>query len=255
MYHALVISDMDGTLLPEGQNALNPEIFHCIRALKEKNIAFCAASGRSYGSLSELFAPVKDDIFFICENSAEIRYGSRNLKSIFIPAELAEGIIASIAPRTDCYARVNTDLAHYYVAPDEEIAGKLRKMEYADAITAHNFSDIHGNITQITACSFGDIAAPAGELIPMWCGKIDVVITGEHWLDFTTAGKGVGLQWLCQHLNLPLADVYAFGDNFNDVSMLDLAGHPYIMASAARELKDRFANHCENVVNTLNTLF
>lgn len=255
MYHALVVSDLDGTLLPEGQKALNPEVFDRIRKLKEKNIAFCAASGRSYGSLSQLLAPVKDDIFFICENSAEIRFGSRNLKSIFIPSELAEGIIASIAPRTDCYARVNTDLAHYYIAPDEETAEKLRSMEYDDAITAHTFSDIRGSITQVTACSFGDIAVPAAELIPMWHDKIDVVITGEHWLDFTTAGKGVGLKWLCRHLNLPLADVYAFGDNFNDVSMLELAGHPYIMASAAQELKDRFANHTSNVVQTLNSLF
>ena len=44
----------------------------------------------------------------------------------------------------------------------------------------------------------------------------------------------------------------AFGDNYNDVAMLDLVGHPYIMQSAAPELRQRYANHTPRPEVTLS---
>ena len=40
-----------------------------------------------------------------------------------------------------------------------------------------------------------------------------------------------------QTLDIALADVMAFGDNDNDVSMLDIVGTPYIMDGAAAPLR------------------
>ena len=31
----------------------------------------------------------------------------------------------------------------------------------------------------------------------------------------------------------------AIGDNYNDIEMLEFAGHPYIMGNATEELRDR----------------
>ena len=59
---------------------------------------------------------------------------------------------------------------------------------------------------------------------------------------------------LCRHLNISVDEVVAFGDNFNDVSMLDLVGKAYIMSSAAPELLDRYANHVESVEDTLDII-
>ena len=252
---ALIISHLDGTLLPNGEKTLSPAIFQRIRWLKERGIGFCVASGRSYGSLRELFAPVKEDIFFLSENSAEIHDGSALLNQICIPRALGRAVVESITCRTDCFARVNTGVAHYYIVPDEATARKLRNLDDPNTVMAHSFADISGEITQITACSLGDIRFPAAELLPRWKGKISAAITGDHWLDFTTAGKGMGLQWLCDHLRLPPEKAYAFGDNFNDVPMLELAGHPYIMTTAAPELLARFPNHTDNVLSTLARLF
>lgn len=41
----LVVTDIDGTLLPEGTDHLNPELFDVIRALKENGIQFAVGSG------------------------------------------------------------------------------------------------------------------------------------------------------------------------------------------------------------------
>ena len=48
----------------------------------------------------------------------------------------------------------------------------------------------------------------------------------------TTANKGIGVQSLCRVLGIAPDEVMAFGDNFNDVSMLDIVDTPYIMDKA-----------------------
>ena len=49
-------------------------------------------------------------------------------------------------------------------------------------------------------------------------------------------------------------EVMAFGDNFNDLPMLEAAGCPYIMDNAAPELREKFPNHCRRVEDVLRTL-
>jgi len=68
----LVCSDIDGTLLQYGKKELEGEIFEQIRALHQRGIWFCPASGRQYTSLRKLFAPVADCCVFICENGGTI---------------------------------------------------------------------------------------------------------------------------------------------------------------------------------------
>ena len=46
----------------------------------------------------------------------------------------------------------------------------------------------------------------------------------------------------------------AFGDNFNDLPMLEAAGCPYIMDNAAPELRAKLPNHCRRVEDVLRTL-
>lgn len=64
----MICSDIDGTLLQYGRKKLEGEIFDQIRALHDRGILFCPASGRQYTSLRLLFAPVADCCVFLCEN-------------------------------------------------------------------------------------------------------------------------------------------------------------------------------------------
>ena len=65
-----IASDLDGTLLPDGGQDMNPEIFDLILQLKERGIRFIAASGRQYHSIRQLFLPVQEDISYITENGS-----------------------------------------------------------------------------------------------------------------------------------------------------------------------------------------
>ena len=80
----LVVTDIDGTLLPEGTDHLNPELFEVIRALKENGIQFAVGSGRQYMSMRYLFQPVLDDVIFIAENGSNVMYqGKRSLEQLY----------------------------------------------------------------------------------------------------------------------------------------------------------------------------
>ena len=51
--------------------------------------------------------------------------------------------------------------------------------------------------------------------------------------------KGSALTWLCGHLDIPVADAMAFGDNINDIPMIEAAGLGVAMLNA--EPEDRAA--------------
>ena len=59
----LIVSDVDGTLVPDGSPRLDPELFEVILKLREKGMQFAVASGRPWSSVERTFDPVKKKIF------------------------------------------------------------------------------------------------------------------------------------------------------------------------------------------------
>lgn len=47
---------------------------------------------------------------------------------------------------------------------------------------------------------------------------------------------------LCDLWDVPVEKAIAFGDNYNDVEMLETVGAPFLMGNAPEELKTRFTN-------------
>lgn len=76
----LVVSDVDGTLVKDGTLKINPEYMDVIKKLRKKGVYFAVCSGRQYSSESQLFAPVKDQIFFVSDGGTLIRTSEKILK-------------------------------------------------------------------------------------------------------------------------------------------------------------------------------
>ena len=66
----LIASDIDGTLVENSTAVLHTEMFELIHKLSKEGVLFCAASGRQYQSIANMFEPVKDEIIFLAENGA-----------------------------------------------------------------------------------------------------------------------------------------------------------------------------------------
>ena len=63
-------------------------------------------------------------------------------------------------------------------------------------------------------------------------------------LNVTGCDKGDGLRHLCEKLGIPLADVFAMGDNGNDLTMLRTAGVSAAMKNGTEEAK-KAATFCD----------
>lgn len=77
----LIACDLDGTLLHPGEREPRSEAFELIDELHRRGIVFMPASGRQYASLRYLFAPVADELAYVCENGALVMSGGGVLLS------------------------------------------------------------------------------------------------------------------------------------------------------------------------------
>lgn len=253
----LIASDIDGTLLQNGAREIPGEIFDEIARLDRKGIFFCPASGRQYHSLRRLFAPVADRVPFLCENGAVI-FGPGSpgpvLVKIPMPRQDAEAVCADILAHPELEVLISGERTSYLCPRGDDIVHIIRDVTGNNTVIVPRPEDVPEDIVKLAAYCPGGTAPYEREMNGRWGGRFHVAVAGETWLDFTLADKGTGLTALCGALGYDLSEVMAFGDNFNDLSMLRSVGRPYLMENAAPALRAMFPTRCKNVVDVLRTL-
>lgn len=193
-FHTLVASDLDGTLLPEGQTELSCAVFDEIRRLHDCGVLFCAASGRPLDALRELFAPVADEIAYMSENAAYVCYGRELLHTIPMPRALCAELVAYLGTRTDCVSRACTTTGRYYFVPTAAAQANLDAVgvEFGNCRIVKDFSEVKGDVTQISAISAGDMNHPGqGNPAPL-AGPHRCSHHGRALAGFYRGGQGQG---------------------------------------------------------------
>ena len=252
----LIACDVDGTLIPQCSDVMDIEMYDVIRRLKKKGIIFCAASGRQHASLLRLFAPVADDIYFICENGAVV-YG---------PGENAPLLGQTVMDRESCLRLANEIInfpqCEYLISGAKACYISPKRESYISLIRdqLHNVTeivpapeDIPEDILKVTAYCPIDIDNVFKLLSTEW-SHLNPCYGGPEWIDMMLANKGAGLKQLCDAIGVDTKDVMAFGDNSNDLPMLETAGHSYIMEWANPDLLETIPNHCSSVKKYLSKL-
>ena len=252
----LIASDIDGTLLPYGGGALEPELFSLIRALGKRGIVFCAASGRQYSSLRRLFAPVADEIYYLCENGALVADRGPSfqvLHKTVMPQPDAGALIAEILARAECEVLISGANTSYVIPKRVDMERRMREFTGNHTMRVARAEDVPEEVIKISAyCPDASALAPC--MKPAWEKRFSVAVAGQNWLDFTLADKGTGLRSLCASLDVEEKAVLAFGDNYNDVPLFENAGTAYLMETAAPELLARWPRHCASVTQVMREL-
>ena len=251
----LIASDIDGTLLQNGETAISQRFFVQARRLMAQGIALCAASGRQYTSLKKLFAPVAEGMYFLCENGAVVYGpGERLLSKTVIGRELSLALCRDILAIPDCEVLISGTNMSYLCPKSEDYIDHIRYFVGNNTTILPSPQDMPEDFVKISAYYRPGATAIEPMLSPKWRDTLRVAVAGACWLDFTLADKATGIRALCRSLGIGTEDVMAFGDNYNDTPMLDAVGHPYLMSSAAEPLRQRYITQCPRPEDVLETL-
>ena len=139
----LIATDIDGTLLVEGTNDLNPEIYDVIKKLKKRGVRFAAASGRQYSSIRKLFAPVKDDTIFVAENCSYVVYRDEPLQQVIMNREQVEALVKEIRAMPGCELTIAAFDYMYVETKDEQfidwlVNGYRNDLKFVDDVLAED---------------------------------------------------------------------------------------------------------------------
>ncbi|MCD7868695.1 MAG: HAD family hydrolase [Clostridiales bacterium] len=219
----LVASDLDGTLLQNGVQSISEEMFHQIRELKLMGILFVAASGRQYANMRRLFAPVCEDMAFVCENGAMAVWRDRVLYCDSFEDDLVKRIVRDIQKKEGAEFSCSTK-DFYYMSPKTEAFDRLMR-EYLK-----NECRYIRNLDEITEpCMKMAVYEKEGvteETLHYWQERFSrectVATSGFSWVDFIPFGtdKARGIRKFQELLGITPEECLAFGDEYNDIEML-----------------------------------
>lgn len=259
----LVASDIDGTLLFDWRaRSLGDDVLAAVEHVLDRGIVFAAASGRQYFNVRGLFGRLADRVLYICENgtlvmdSGEVFYRAPVDSAAMV--QMAEFILASktlhllLNGVSACYVHRADQL--FYERTETGLGNLTRPFDDA--------RDVADDLVK-AGIWYEDPADPLAlaevdELKARFGDTFELVSSGVDWYDIVPRGqsKAVALKKVGESLGIAPANMAAFGDNYNDVPMLDLVGHPFAMESGKPELLrlNPRVRPCRSVPETLETL-
>lgn len=252
-----IASDLDGTLLLNGAQALNPEIFELIlRLKKEKGIHFIAASGRQYYNMRNLFQPVQNDISYIAENGSLCVHYNEVISRGLIDRELGIRIIEAAHEFSSCSCMLSCESRAYTDSRDEAFMDHITNTVKYDIRQVRDLRDIKEPFLKFAMFDFSGTEKSEPFFKDRFSSEIKVVTSGNKWVDFIApnANKGSALRTLAGHLGFLPEEGIAFGDQYNDIEMLQCAGKSYAMKTCApgvEQYADAQTDSVEKIMRSL----
>lgn len=233
----LIATDMDCTLLDD-DGTMPPNMVELIERLDEAGIVFCAASGRPGYTLLAMF-PEPDRMAFLTDNGAAIySHGELIFKDLIDVPTYHELIDFTLADGrgfpTVCGIEACFVLERYR-SFDPELRKFYKRIEYLES-----YDGLDRDVNKYTVFfpEFDGEEVFAEAYRDAWSDRFTVTNAGRQWIDIMnkTVDKGQGIAHLCDHLGISTADAMAFGDTYNDIQMLETAGHSYVVANAEEHM-------------------
>ncbi len=251
----LIACDIDGTLMDYDESTLSPRIFPLIRALEVRGVLFCLASGRQYASLRRLFEPVADRLVYLCENGGILfGRGGEVLGRTVMERARALALARDILAQPGCELLLSGANMSYVCLKQPGLDERLRHFTGNRVTVLGAPEKMPEEILKVSAYCRDGAARYAPLFGPVWGKEFPMAVGGPLWLDFARADKGTGLRALLAALSIDPAEVMAFGDNANDLPMLELVGMPYVVnRSPLREIPANW-RRCERVEDVLEGL-
>ncbi|MDB2385463.1 HAD family hydrolase [Polaribacter sp.] len=235
----LVVSDMDGTLL-NSQGKISQQFFKLYEKLQQKNITFCAASGRQHNSIVDKLHPIKNDIYVIAENGGVAKKGKTILLENVLSAEKILEVIPAIRKIKGANFVLCGKHGAFIESKDKKFIALFQEYYY-------NFTSVDDVTKIVNDTDFFKVAVyhfdSSEEFVypNIQHLKDDFLlkVSGTNWLDISSkeANKGNALKVVQNILNISKEETLVFGDYHNDIEMIQQASYSVAMGNAHKDIK------------------
>lgn len=239
-----IATDLDGTLL-DGERRLPEEIFPIVQELTRRGILFCPASGRQYANLKKLFAPVCDDVLFMAENGALVKYRGKTLYLNPIPEELISDALEAIRSVPKIFPML-CGSENAYIENAEEPFYTCAHLSYDNCVKVDSLNDVIGKEKICKIAIFDELGSHNNciKYLPEKIPFLRTILSGNDWCDVSalTANKGDAMRFIKKKFHFKKAECASFGDHMNDYEMLLECGSAFVTENAYPPLKKLIPN-------------
>jgi len=238
----LFVSDLDGTMLPDG-NVVSAENIAAVRRAAEAGVTVTIATGRMFEAALPVARALGVDVPIISYNGGLIKSPSgRVYEEHTVDPALAHDIIAFCKERGWYIQSYSGGVLRYVEACDES-----RFYENSQQLTGQAvgwdglFTHTEGNCKLLLATKGRDVTLVRTEAVLAAFGeRVDVTRSADRLIEIVPKGisKASALKSLAGKLGISIAETMAIGDAYNDLPMLQAAGKSIAMGNAFSEVKE-----------------
>ena len=241
MYRLLAI-DLDGTLLtPPPHKHISPRTYKALRQAADAGMIIVIATGQTLSVLQYVCDELPLSAPQIIENGAiiaDIRSGTI-LHELLIPPDLILPALAAL--RTFGLHRAYHTLHRVYVDKNTPRARNWYRLPVPPVIEVEDVANLYP-LSCIKVAGIGEentLREKRRELERNFDGKLYVAQSSFDIIELLhpEVSKGNALRVIAKDLQIKPEEIVAFGDNHNDIGMLQFAGLGVAMGNAHEEVK------------------
>ncbi len=269
MHYQAIAFDLDGTLLSPNATILDSSK-KAIQKARQKGIKVFFVTGRHHTAVRPYYAEIGLDTPVVCCNGTYL-YDFKNdevLEGKPLSAAQASQIIQD-AQALNIHTAVYFRDAMTYEELNPHFAKLLKWVESCPEDVrpdVHQLESFQQEIAKGTTIWKVLISDPDLDKMQNFVKKLPLDQFSAEWswvdrVDITSAGnsKGAMLAKLLEREGIDPKNVIAFGDNFNDISMLELVGLGIAMGDSEPEIKQKAdktigSNSEDSIADALTTL-
>lgn len=188
----LIVSDIDGTLLEDGGNKINPEVFDAILKLRSQGIQFAAASGRQWASIEQVFEPVKEKIFYLSDNGAYIGCHGRNLFLNTVDRQVVMDMVHDVRLRDDLEVMVSGPDVVYMETKDQSFVDWMVEGYKFRVKVVEDLTKVEDQFIKVSVYKKEAVEAATADLRERYGDKLKMTISGDMWMDCMAKGVNKG---------------------------------------------------------------
>ena len=238
--------DLDDTLLRDDRS-ISEYTLSTLRRAADRGIRIIPASGRTRDSMRGFVEEIGCAPLFISCNGAEVWSADRQLlMQELLDTPLAREV-ARFAGAHGCYAQTYAEDCFFYNREGDW----ARAYAESSSLRGVYVGDLESYIERPTPkILMMDDPARIAELMEdarrAFGDRVSLTCSKPYFLELNPprATKGNALCWCADHLGFSMANLLAFGDSLNDLSMLLAAGRGVAVSNAREDVKAQIAHLC-----------